>query len=658
MGSNAELVYLSSDGEDSDSLSDNVSDVVSREPTIITDDYEGDSSHSENESTVDQPFSVHYGENVFTLKDHIPGSVLIGLQQNQGVFISGIFNLQVVMGGITYNGIHYNASKTNLSMWHPLTNAIPEIKASFYAGWNEPVNLSGKYRRSIDPNIMDDFVCLLLVSPTQIDGIMDIGKLYRDVMFLWKPRPALNNANSGSANVTYAIMDASTESHFVKQNIPTSWQPVLDDLFISFKNNVHDMRVIVVGGKNSGKSTFLRLLSEMFKYKTSGDHESQVSQNEDSLYIDLDPGQPEYSDPECLSLTEVGHRNTPQFGQCLNQHNYKILKQYYYGSASPQDEPELYMKQVDSLLNFFEDMSFVGSTFLNLPGWIKGFGMTIVNHVIQHFKPTHIICIDAPKLKGELQIPESFSNPLQDNYIPKIYNIDTVMSSSQNNISPQSNFNAPQMRTLKMLLNLHRVEGKQPAHLSYDFKPLMMNAPTQVSYGQEGGVENIVFSPEFIDLEDCDIKGALEGTVVALSVRKERRKLIADKVRNLRTFPIITDQPKPSNTEYFSLALIHSIDEKKQIMNLYLSNINTKRIIEESKRITLLNNDIQHNYRYSWMITRSRSETPLCEIFPNDRKIVAPDFDNIPYISTERRKKYEHVWKVRKNVQRRGHFMK
>ncbi|GMM56117.1 polynucleotide 5'-hydroxyl-kinase [Maudiozyma humilis] len=658
MSGGAELVYLSSDGEDSDSLSDNISEVVSREPTIVTDDYEGDSSPSDTDSSIDQPFIVSYGQNVFTLKNQAPGGVLIGLQPKQGVFISGIFQLQVIKGGITYNGIHYNASKNNLSMWHPLTNAIPEIKSSFYAGWNEPVNLTGRYTSTIDPTLVNDFACLLVITPSPIDGIMDIGKFYRDAVFLWKPRPVFNDPIQGRSDTTYALLDARTESHFIKQDIPTNWQPVLDELFMSSKNAVHDTRVMVIGGKNSGKSTFLRLLLEMIRNKRGSDEEYQSNQNEDSLYIDLDPGQPEYSDPDCLSLTEIGHNNTSQFGQHLAQHNYKTLKQYYYGSSSPQDEPELYMKQINGLLNYFEEMSFVGSTFLNLPGWIKGFGMTIVNHVIENFKPTHIICIDSSKLKEELRIPKSFSNSLQDNYTPTIRNIDSVMSHLSDNTLVPSNFNASQIRILKMIMKMHRINGERPNHLAYDFNPLITHAPMQISYNQTGGIENISFSPEFIDLEDCNIRRALEGTIVALSVRKEARDSDANTLPTQRSFPIITEVLNPDDTEYFSLCLVHSIDEKNKVMNIYLPQVNIERVIKESEKITLLNNDTQHDLKYTWMLTRSRSDVPFCELFPNNVKSIFSEYDEIPYISTERRKKYEHVWKVRKNVQRRGHFMK
>lgn len=59
-----------------------------------------------------------------------------------------------------------------------------------------------------------------------------------------------------------------------------------------------------------------------------------------------------------------------------------------------------------------------------------------------------------------------------------------------------------------------------------------------------------------------------------------------------------------------------------------------------------------------WIIVRNKTETPFCDLLPSHRAITWDPSTQIPFATFERRKKLEHVWKVRKNVMRRGQFMK
>lgn len=660
MSNNEELVYLSSDGDDSDSAVLETSEVISKEATAITEDYDPDSSELDDESEDARlsEFKPVWNSNVFVTGPEEHGMILIGLNEKQSIHLSGMFNLQVAKGGIVYNGVHYNASKEYVSFWHPLTNAIPEIKASYYAGWDEPLFLTAKHKKLIDLDRLESFTCVLKVSSSKNNGLLDLDTLYPEANSLWVPKTS--NRNSKKADFgSFSILDGTYQDEFISQKNPSDWQTVIHNLFISFKNQEYDMRIIVVGGKNSGKSTMLRILQETFMNKTIlNDDGTTFKSQDDILYMDLDPGQPEYSDPECISLTQISPTRIPSLGQHLGQTSYTKLQQHYYGSSSPQDEPSLYLEQINDLMKFFEERESMGTTLLNLPGWIKGFGMTIVNSVVRLFKPTHIICIDPSKLDSELQIPTEFSNPFQVNYKPIIYNINSISVDTKIMQNYQPRFNAIQIRTIKMLMTLHRMQSVVLDQLRYDFTPLLSQRPTRISFGSGYGISGMQFQQDIGDLGDDNIKGALEGTVVGLLLRREWVDIdekIMTAVDSDGKFPIIKEKIKASNLTYYSIALIHSINIEKKFINLYIPQANLDKIIEKTKAIRKKSED---NCRYSWFMSRGKSDTPFCEIYPNRLKSMFEKYIKIPYISTERRKKQEHVWKVRKNVQRRGHFMK
>ncbi|SMN22948.1 similar to Saccharomyces cerevisiae YLL035W GRC3 Polynucleotide kinase present on rDNA that is required for efficient transcription termination by RNA polymerase I [Maudiozyma saulgeensis] len=661
MSNNGELVYLSSDGEDSDSMLLDASKPVSREQTCITDDYEGDSSELEhNDSNNSKVFNPISGINVFRINERELEFTLIGLKEKQGIHISGVFDIQIIKGGVVYNGVHYNASKDKISFSHPLTDAIPEIKSSFHAGWDDPLYLTVKQKKLIDIQVLENFVCVLKISSVNVDSLLDISRLYPDASSLWKPK--INSSfNSSSSSDTFCILDRIYEDEFISQNNPIGWQEVIDNLFVAFKNQEYDMRVMVIGGKNSGKSTILRTLLETFMNKTLLNEDGTTFKSqEDILYMDLDPGQPEYSDPECISLTQINPTPVSRLGQRLGQHCHQKLQQFYYGSPSPQDEPSLYMEQISEIMKYFEERECMGTTLLNLPGWIKGFGMTIVNNVVRLFKPTHVICIDSSRLDAELEIQNEFTNAFQVKYEPKIYNVDSIFSHSTSPQNSQPKFHAPQIRTIKMLLSLHRLQSSNPMDTQYDFTPLLARKPLQISYGDSAGIRGIQFYEEYSDLKGDDIKGALEGTIVSLGLRRtwndDKNKNVHNITRD--AYPVIKPRIKSVNLSHYSLALVHSVDIENQVINLYLPKINEDKVRAKTKEIKNSVNENEDEWKYSWVIIRGKSDTPFCELYPKELIGMFNKYETVPYISTTRRKKYEHVWKVRKNVQRRGQSMK
>lgn len=164
----------------------------------------------------------------------------------------------------------------------------------------------------------------------------------------------------------------------------------------------------------------------------------------------------------------------------------------------------------------------------------------------------------------------------------------------------------------------------------------------QISYGKgKSGIKGIQFPMEFQNLNPQDIKSALEGTVIGIYTYSGEDSL---EVKSLNTFPILQSCTS-SSKNFITLGLIHSIDTSQQIMNIYVPPCHTQILDKQPE-------DAQ------WIIVRNKTETPFCDFLPSPRTITWDDNIQIPFATFERRKKLEHVWKVRKNVMRRGQFMK
>lgn len=610
-------------GDSDDSVSPITSVISSKEVTVSVDVAEYDDDEVPYKD-LRQAFKPIENDNVLLIESS-RDTVLVGLKEKQRIFISGVFKLQVVKGGIIYNNIHYNASSEHFNVWHPLCNSIPGIQSSYFAGWEEACHIGGNNKTLVMEDLKD-YCCVIRVQNANVNGLNKAGALFPDVKYLWSPRDGARLSFT-SDSCTYFFLQEGVDP-FTPLLISNEWSNNLESLTVAHKSSLYDTRMMVIGGKNSGKSTFVRLLLENFLY--NGERQTV---DDEILYLDLDPGQPEYSHPDCISLSRIT-RTSNILGGHLGQPYFKILRQCYVGSSSPQEVPNLYLTYVDELIHKLEGLDHMGTSLVNLPGWIKGFGLNIMNHIISRYKPTHIILLESKGTRrhlNELNLDLTFESQARSEYSPIVSNIAGVSSNPD-----ELRFQAHQIRTFKTLSYFHATE-KTEYGLEYEFSPLLNKPPFQISYGSSG-LQGIQFPEEFAGLHEDDIKTALEGTIVGLFCCKQK---LEGPIIDKNSFPIIQQQQQQETLYFTSLVLIHSIDVKNKYMNVFIPLFNFEKI--------------KNNPHQKWVIVRGRSEAPLSELYPIGNPF---NGERIPYISVEQRKKHEHVWKVRKNVMRRGHHLK
>ncbi|XP_022649799.1 polynucleotide 5'-hydroxyl-kinase NOL9-like isoform X1 [Varroa destructor] len=201
------------------------------------------------------------------------------------------------------------------------------------------------------------------------------------------------------------------------------------------------IRVAIVGSRNSGKSSTMRVLCNRILHSSSDDQpQSQTdggggppSQKTVPIFVlDLDPGQTEFTPSTCVSLVEVN---------CLlmgppGAHQIKPRKSLLVGDSTAGARPESYVAAVNSLMSYVNnELTFNHILIVNTMGWLNGIGDLLLGTVLDIVKPCKVLAtsegielptmawpakhvqIDAPivylkKIEG-LFIQDSYTKPVK-----------------------------------------------------------------------------------------------------------------------------------------------------------------------------------------------------------------------------------------------------
>ncbi|XP_064489335.1 polynucleotide 5'-hydroxyl-kinase NOL9-like isoform X2 [Ornithodoros turicata] len=146
--------------------------------------------------------------------------------------------------------------------------------------------------------------------------------------------------------------------------------------------------VVVCGMKNSGKSTFLRQLTNSLLNVCSA-----------VIYLDCDPGQTEFSPPGTLSLVKVTH---PLLGPPFT-HVCTPEKMYFLGDVSPAASPDSYSNAIRCLVEYKNQHFPSCPLVVNTMGWLYGIGMSLFVDIIRWVNPTDLVqLVSAFNLAGSV----------------------------------------------------------------------------------------------------------------------------------------------------------------------------------------------------------------------------------------------------------------
>ncbi|KAK6178459.1 hypothetical protein SNE40_013247 [Patella caerulea] len=177
--------------------------------------------------------------------------------------------------------------------------------------------------------------------------------------------------------------------------------------------------VMVVGGKNSGKSTLNRMLINC-----------ALNVSEVVSFLDCDVGQAEFTPSGIISLH---HIYEPALGPPFT-HQKNSEHMCFYGEINPSKGLTRYIKSVEFVHRSYRTLDTKLPLIVNTLGWNEGLGLKIIVDLIHMIKPTMIIQLDCEY---------DYKNfpPLTSDYLINtpgwLYNIPESMIDSE---TPPSNF--------------------------------------------------------------------------------------------------------------------------------------------------------------------------------------------------------------------------
>lgn len=166
------------------------------------------------------------------------------------------------------------------------------------------------------------------------------------------------------------------EADCVPFDLPADWLGVADAL--KHAASTQAPVAFICGPRKVGKSSMTRFIAN-----------SLWSNMRQVAFIDLDPGQTEFTPPGCLSLKLL---SSPLFGPPL-AHQCITEGLVFLGTVSPADDPNAYINGAKMLASKYLT-KFLPSGIplvVNTMGWVTGMGMSFLQSLLQLLPTTHVI---------------------------------------------------------------------------------------------------------------------------------------------------------------------------------------------------------------------------------------------------------------------------
>ena len=589
---------------------------------------------------------------LITVSDFVPdetnlafcaSSVKVTLRAWESILVSGQFRFKVLSGKVKINNcIKLEASPQRIYNWTALQyQSLPVISnccVDIKGNTSKNGNVSRRGNANGDGEDQNAAVIELLNYNTGLQGIIHAYPSTSNMTFgrnslaMSIDRADLTGAISFSNYSFQLILESSDSTRGLQ--LDNSWTFYYQKLRARKK-----FKLMAIGGKNTGKST---LCANLLSYMLSSTEQSVV-------YMELDPGQSDYSAPYCLSLCLKKSRSLAFDSTACD-----VISTQYYGYTSPIEAPSRYLAIVRKLYDEYESNKYAAKGYpliVNTPGWIKGFGQEILQSISHIVEPTNLALL-TKSFSSEFNHSDAFLDGLQYEeveYLPAV-----TSTSTANSVAPSK------IRNLKSLMYFH-----QQSPRTFDFKsPLLQKSPLKLSYyvGLEedafiAGVTHLTLNiGQKFDFDN--MPALLESQVWAVyAIKKDFLPQTSFRydTKN-RCFPNLIQYSQTVDKyecqDICGLLLIHSINPSERFLNVYAPPHVVANITEQIMRGNKLH------------LVRGDGSAPLLDVMePFIKKwttnSLSPtdEIEKLPYISSSSRtkSKYNGVWKVRRNIQRKGH---
>ncbi|KAG7661014.1 GRC3 [[Candida] subhashii] len=592
-------------------------------------------------------------------------SIIIGLKVNEYIIIQGQCKLIIERGAIMFNRCHYMTAcpETKYDIIALQSQSLPMISSTQVM--DRSVGIRDTKTAENEHLFSSDYKSVIRLMNYRT-GLENIGKYYSPFKRLVFNGGLGDDGNDLESleppslfeNYSFEII-LKEKSGIVGLAIDKSWSNKITEL--TSDNSKEPKIIMVIGNKNTGKSTFSKTLLTSFQLDPSS-NPSPIS------YLDLDPGQSEFSYPYSLSLCEFSstHPNLatsfPFTTTITDRHD------HYFGYTSPVHLPDHYIAIIKQLFHIYvtEHKPRGNRLIINTPGWIKGYGKQLLIEITDFIKPDMLI--------------------LLSNFVDRDHgdNVDICAGLSFGELevlqgmyqSPK--YSAAQIRILNKLTYFHYRQGV------FEFeKHLLDQSPLRVSYetiGDGSGFSGInavsvLNHTQGYDFNYEDLLTLIESTILGIYAIED--ELYQSIKIDLHSEPKHDTYPKYldpgalleilhtndiNKVKYLGLLILHSINKLERYMNVYVSDLvldNIKEYVESGYKLVLVRGEgelpsieVLNPELVSQQVKSMKRKRKRIKAGKNDD---SDDIFTMPYVSFEAKSKVGGVWKARRNVMRRSH---
>ncbi|KAL6721003.1 Polynucleotide 5'-hydroxyl-kinase grc3 [Lecanora helva] len=271
----------------------------------------------------------------------------------------------------------------------------------------------------------------------------------------------------------------------------------------------HLKSAMICGPKGSGKSTFCRMLIN--KSLASSTAKEQLSHEtvDDNfvVFMDLDPGQPEYSAPGNISLYKLRSYNLgPPFTHPIPNVDDETVRSHHYGYLSPKEDPDHYFDCALDLFNTYKQIDtgkHPRQLIVNCSGWIQGSGLEILINLIHAFELSEVVYMSSD---GPEEVVVTLDQATKKS--------NTLLHQLTSQPSDTATRTAAELRAMQSLSYFH-IDEPERKDLRWKATPLTSTPPLIVYYS--GPKQAIAASMVLGDKQDPDfLDTILEGCIVGI----------------------------------------------------------------------------------------------------------------------------------------------
>lgn len=446
----------------------------------------------------------------------------ISLQSNETVTIVGEYGIQVLSGIITVYGCVLRTNSGVQRIYAPSTQALPQLQAR-----------------------QDNTSVRITSVKSGLRKLDRLSPLFRNI---W-------TSNERSLTFLETMDDDPLQRSLTALELDKETETVLRTLSAKVTVDGQKPRIMAIGAKSSGKSTFDRLLYN---------HMHSWTQSKTCSYLDLDPGQPEFGPPAQLSLVEV---TSPIFGPPFthpaphNSKRYELVRSHTIAATSFKEDPELYKACAADLVEYADKRY---PLIVNSCGWVTGAGASILVDLISILEISDIVLLEPI----DLTLAESLQSQSSALTVHRI-----------SRRPPKSSSRTPaENRAMQTMAYFHQRPQIANGLPKWSAKPIDTVRPWIVGYGgPDSGIFAIMSYGQSPDPKF--LAEVLDGSVVAIVVLADHADASLDLAEHIRRtsegLPYIEANTQgvgrtidPATSHCIGLALIRSIDSEAQALHL------------------------------------------------------------------------------------------